>query len=132
MEAYLLENVEKQIKEYMIEIAQEESKKQEKKIDAASIKNKLTKIKDLYLADMIQLSDYEKEYKSLTKQLEEVDKQKTKKAAPDYKPFKAVLSGFLENEYKDFTNEQKRYFWQSLIDYIEVDKQKNMTIYFRR
>lgn len=132
VEAYLLENVEKQIKEYMIEIAQEENKKQEKKIDVASIKNKLTKLKDLYMADMIQLTDYEKEYKSLTDQLEKANNQKNKKTALDYKPFKAVLSGFLEKEYKDFTSEQKRYFWRSLIDYIEVDKQKNMTIHFRR
>lgn len=132
VETYLLENVEKQIKEYMIEIDREESKKQEKKIDVASIKNKLTKLKDLYLADMIQLSDYESEYKKLSDQLEEVNKSKIKKSAPDYKPFKAVLSGFLEKEYKDFASEQKRYFWRSLIDYIEVDKQKNMTIHFRR
>ncbi|WP_279194136.1 recombinase family protein [Holdemania massiliensis] len=132
VEVYLLENVEKQIKEYMVQIEQEESKKQEKKIDVASIKNKLTKLKDLYLADMIQLSDYESEYKKLSDQLEEVNKSKIKKSAPDYKPFKAVLSGFLEKEYKDFTSEQKRYFWRSLIDYIEVDKQKNMTIHFKR
>lgn len=84
------------------------------------------------MADMIQLTDYEKEYKSLTDQLEKANNQKNKKTALDYKPFKAVLSGFLEKEYKDFTSEQKRYFWRSLIDYIEVDKQKNMTIHFRR
>ena len=84
------------------------------------------------MQDMIQLSDYESEYKKLSDQLEEANKNKIKKSAPDYKPFKAVLSGFLETEYKDFTREQKRYFWRSLIDYIEVDKQKNMTIHFRR
>ena len=132
VEAYLLENVEKQIKEFMIEIEKEENKIQEKKVDIAAVKNKLTKLKDLYLQDMIQLSDYESEYKKLSDQLEKANKIKIKKSAQDYKPFKAVLSGFLNKEYKDFTSEQKRYFWRSLIDYIEVDKQKNMTIHFRR
>lgn len=132
IEKYLLENIKEQAENHIIEINKIKAESAKVNVDVNKIKNKLTKLKDLYLNDMIQIEDYKKEYGFLTAQLESAETKKIKKTQLDLKPFTDILNGFLDNRYSGLTREQKRFFWCQIIEYIEVDKQKNMKVYFRR
>ena len=99
-----------------------------------SVENKLLKLKDLYVRDLIRIEDYEKDYKEYVSQLDELYKQQEKIETniPDnnLETLKSFLSNDFVLEYHKFTRMQKRRLWLSVIDYITLDKDYNMKIFF--
>lgn len=56
--------------------AEKQEKTEEKRIEPAAIKRKMQKLSDLYLNDLIQREDYEKNYIELRRQLEQKPEKK--------------------------------------------------------
>lgn len=103
-----------------------EFKKKEKKRtvpDTESIKRKLTKLKDLYLEDIIDINDYKKEYECLKGQLLSAEQEKSERKELDIDKIKDELS-----KYSDLTRIEKQNVWRRLIDKIEYDGE-NFFIY---
>lgn len=109
-----------------------------KKIDMSKeinlVENKLAKLKDLYIRDLIRIEDYEKDYKEYLQQLTELHEQQKKIEIniPDdnLDALKSFLSRDFISEYNNFSRIQKRRIWLSVIDHISIDKGYNMKIFF--
>ena len=89
-------------------------KKAEKKPtqSADAIRKKMSKLKTLYLNDLIELDDYKAEYASLKKSLETVE-EKTKT------DLDALRDGLCE--YDTYLREEKKEFWTRFIRRIDAD-----------
>ena len=134
---------EKLLKEFKIQLEKyifdyEYKEKHYKEIDMSkeinSIENKLSKLKDLYVRDLIRIEDYEKDYKEYVAQLDELYKQQAKIETniPDTNldVLKSFLSNDFNSEYKLLSRTKKRRLWLSVIDYIVIDKDYNIKIFF--
>lgn len=134
---------EKLLKEFKIQLEKyisdyEYKEKHYKEIDMSkeinSIENKLSKLKDLYIRDLIRIEDYEKDYKEFVAQLDELYKQQEKIETniPDtnLEASKSLLSKDFNLIYNSLSRTEKRRFWLSVIDYIVIDKDYNIKIFF--
>lgn len=136
IEKILLQEFNIQLKKYISDYEYKE--KHFKEIDMSkeisSVESKLSKLKDLYVRDLIRIEDYEKDYKEYVAQLEELYKQQEKIETniPDInlETLKSFLSNDFNLAYNLLSRIEKRRIWLSVIDYIAIDKDYNMEIFF--
>ena len=94
------------------------------------------KLKDLYVRDLIRIDDYEKDYKEYISQLDTLYKKQTEiknnqpKAIDNIDELKSFLSQDFNSIYSLLSRQEKRRIWLSIIDYIVLDKNYNMKIFF--
>lgn len=129
LERYVLSNVRPQLESYLsdYEIAQRPA------VDLSAkrnkIENKLQRLKDLYLNDLITLDEFKADRAELTAQLQELS------AAPvqpdrnlDF--LRAFLASDFEDIYSSLSVLDRQRLWRSVIREIRVDAQKNIRIIF--
>lgn len=94
-----------------------------------SVENKLQKLKDLFLNDLITMDEFKLDREKLLLQLEKIN-------AEDSRPVKdlSYLRDFLkmdfESVYDSFSIPEKRELWRSIVKEIRVDHEKNIHIIF--
>lgn len=136
IEQKLLQEFKIQLKKYIsdYEYKQHNFKKMDMSKEITSLENKLNKLKDLYIRDLIRIEDYEKDYKEYVSQLEFLykEQEKIETNIPDNNL--EVLKSFLKQDFSLIYNKlsriEKRRIWLSVIDYIVLDKDYNMKIFF--
>lgn len=136
IEEELLQNFNIQLQKYISDYEYKE--KHFKEIDMSkeisSIESKLSRLKDLYVRDLIRIEDYEKDYKEYVAQLEELYKQQEKIETNISDTNLDTLKSFLSNDfslvYNSLSRIEKRRIWLSVIDYIVIDKDYNIKIFF--
>ena len=92
------------------------SVKKEKTIDIPKIKEKMEKLKDLYLSDLIEKDIYEHDYLLLKKELESAELQKGPPALIDTNELKNGLS-----MYETLNKTGKKEFWSRIIKCIRAN-----------
>lgn len=136
IEQKLLQEFKIQLKNYIssYEYKQNNIKKIDKSKEIASLESKLTKLKDLYIRDLIRIDDYEKDYKQCVSQLENLYKEQNKVEPTITDDNLEVLKSFLKQDFSSIYNKlsrlERRKIWLSVIDYITLDKDYNMKIFF--
>lgn len=138
IEEKLLSEFTPQLKKYIkdYEYKQENFKKLDLSKEISSLENKLTKLKDLYVRDLIRIEEYEKDYKTYIEQLESLSKEqeRIKNNAPtdtdNIDKLKSILSQDFLKAYSLLSRTQKRRLWVSVIDYIVLDEDYSMKIFF--
>lgn len=136
IEKKLLQELIPQLSKYIEDYEYKE--KHFKKIDMSkeikSIENKLSKLKELYVRDLIRIEDYEKDYKEYIIQLEELYKQQNKIETNISCTNLDTLKSFLSNDftliYNSLSRIEKRRIWLSIINYVAIDKDYNIKIFF--
>lgn len=137
IEQKLLEEFNVQLKQYIstYEYKQKEIKKNDFSKEISVLENKLIKLKDLYVRDLIRIEDYEKDYKDYISQLDTLHKKAQENEDITYVSSNVdFLKSFLSSDftliYNKLSREEKRRIWLSVIDYIIIDKDYNMKIFF--
>lgn len=138
IEEILLKEFKIQLNNYIknYEYKQKNIKKLDLSKEINALENKLIKLKDLYVRDLIRIDDYEKDYKTYIEQLEtlNIEQEKLKNNAPTDTNNIEALKSFLKKdffkEYNLLSRIQKRRIWLSMIDHIVLDKDYNMEIFF--
>lgn len=136
IEEKLLQEFNIQLQKYIFDYEYKE--KHFKEIDMSkeitSVESKLSKLKDLYIRDLIRIEDYEKDYKEYVAQLDELYKQQEKIETniPDsnLETLKSFLSDDFTLIYNSLSRIEKRRIWLSVIDCIVIDKDYNVKIFF--
>lgn len=131
---HVLEELDKYKEQYDIRVSEKTIQKQEGTADKsiAKIKKKLSKLKDLYINDMIDLDEYKRDYDDLNKQLAVLEEETKEEEAPvDIEAIKNLLSKSTEGIYQTLTAENRRSFWRGFIDKIVVHSRDNIEIFFR-
>ena len=134
LEPYLLSHIKEELQNYKISYEVKQASKDTTDISSRLVKcrNKLEKLKDLYLDDLIDKDAYKAEYARLNGMIAELEKELDNDCDMDINAVETILSMDFESIYNTLQPNEKRYIWQSIIDYIEVgDNRDDITIHFR-
>lgn len=135
VEAFLLENVKKELQKTILE-HESNNKKRQKKNNTKNLRNKLEKqiekLQDLYFDDLINKDTYKFKYKKLNDDLSELNKaeNEAESVEKDLKSMKNFLDIDFEDNYYDMNYSEKRTLWTSAIDIIEVQENGELVIKF--
>jgi site-specific DNA recombinase len=87
-----------------------------------NIENKINKLKDLYLDDLIDKETYRKDYTELNKELNALKNTIVSEIPQkDFSAIEKILNSDYKKIYNKLTTENKRKFWLSIIDKIYVE-----------
>lgn len=122
IEEYILDMVEAKMNDYMVmlEKANQSGKEKSHKSEIASIRAKISRVKDLYINDLITLEECKSQNDALNQQLEELmEKEKTPKVV-DLAKLQSMLKSGWKNDYSDISAREKQEFWRILIKQITI------------
>jgi hypothetical protein len=127
LEQWFLENVRHEAEMYNLSLQNKGKKQTQKTIDKAKVLAKIEKLKNLYLNDMIPLSIYEKDYKSLAALLEEAN---IKEKEFERKPINLAQFDNLRGSYEKLDPQHRKAFWSRIIKKVVINKdgEKNITL----
>lgn len=94
--------------------------------DKAVLKRKLSKLKELYVNELINLEEYKKDYEIYTTALEKLP-DAAQETPPDFTTLKSILAADFKSIYNTLTREEKRTLWRSVIEEIRIDNDGNIT-----
>lgn len=103
-----------------VEKAELASRDKNYKSEIAAIKRKLTRLKDLFLVDMIDMDEYQADYKSLTAKLEELRQKDQPPKKMNLAAIEAILSEGWRDAYEEVDREAKQKFWRILVKEIRI------------
>lgn len=92
-------------------------------VNREAVKRKLARLKELYIEGDIEKGDYVKQRDKLNAILE-------KSAPRGSMEWKTLIGENFSKEYAEFTREQKRSFWRSVLDHVTVDQDKSAEVFF--
>lgn len=134
LEPYLLAHIKEELSKYKVSYEVKQASKDTTDLSSRLVKcrNKLEKLKDLYLDDLIDKDAYKAEYARLNGTIAELEKELDNDCDMDINAVDTILSMDFESIYNTLQPNEKRYIWQSIIDYIEVGENRDdITIHFR-
>ena len=122
IENFLLSNLKDLANRYINEnsiIKIDTKKDNSKKIK--EIENKLNKLKDLYLDDLINKDTYKKDYNSLSKILNDLKSENSIPIQKDFSKLQKTINSNILDKYLSLSIEEKRTFWINIIDKIYIE-----------
>lgn len=129
LEAMMLDRIRPELEKYIAEYEVANLPAIRTDAKRRSVENKLQKLKDLFLNDLITMDEFKLDREKLLLQLEKIN-------AEDSRPVKdlSYLRDFLkmdfESVYDSFSIPEKRELWRSIVKEIRVDHEKNIRIIF--
>ena len=128
IEKWLFDNLESELNRVRLEweVKAAEKKKAALRTDKAALKRKLTKLKELYVNELIDIEEYKKDYEIYTAALRQVP-EPAAEAPPDFEAVEKLLQSDFKNIYESLTREEKRTLWRSAISEIRIDSENNIT-----
>ena len=121
IEKKLIDQLEPYLKE---EIQLETTPIKKQPIDPKPIKQKIERLKTLYIDGIMDKKEFDTKYQDLQKQLSIA----LKSTKSDHSNHKKALSEWksIKNHYFDLTEQEKSIFWKALLNKIEIDKNKDI------
>lgn len=128
IEEWLFEHLEEELERCQLEweVNAAKKKKSISQTDKAALKRKLSKLKELYVNDLISIEDYKKDYEIYTAALNNIS-EPVAETPPDFGSVRKLLDNNFKNIYDTLTREEKRTLWRSVISEITVDSDNNIT-----
>lgn len=122
IETFLLNNLEKFLKDEIARIKFEQAKpKKKKKSDVAKLREQLRRVNVAYIAGNMPDDEYITETKALNEQIKKAEALERQDVAnKDTEPFQRILEMDFRSVYDGFNQEEKRRFWRNIIKQIYV------------
>lgn len=136
IEDYLLNNIDAELERYVCELEQIGSSSQPTKnfqAERAKLKKKFSRLKDLYVDDIIDLELYRKDYETLTSQMNALDIEEHN-ALPSVPCADRLLSVFTngwQDMYSRLTRPEQQAFWRTVIDKLYIHPTRQISVSFR-
>lgn len=131
IEHYLLDHIKDEIRQYVFECQRAAAPIKDNQSKIATLKKKLDRLKALYLDEVISLDEYKADRQKLVEEIEELKKEAPEEGnVIDVSHLEELLNADIEAIYKDMTDEQKRFFWRSIIREIRVGSDRVLHVYF--
>ena len=130
IEKYLLENISEEVAKYKVEYELSMKKNKKPSNSKRTIENKLAKLRELYINDLIAIEDYKKEYNALNAELKKI-KTVPESDEKDFGKLEALLSSGFENMYHTLDNKAKRALWHTIIEKIVKRDDGRFDIFFK-
>lgn len=128
IEKWLFENLENEIRKKQVEweIRSAAKKRSASSTEKASLKRKLTKLKELYVNDLIDIEEYKKDYEIYTSALQKIQ-ESVEEIPPDFTEIQKLLDSDFKKIYNSLTREEKRTLWRSVIKEIVINNDREIT-----
>jgi len=128
VEAWLFSHLEEEIDRCQLEweVQAAARKRAATSSDKATLKRKLSKLKELYVNELIDIEEYRKDYDIYTAALQNLP-DPVQEAPPDFAAVRKILTADFKAIYDTLTREEKRTLWRSIIEEIKVDNDGNIT-----
>lgn len=128
IESWLFDHLEEEINRCQLEweVQAASRKRSITSSDKAALKRKLSKLKELYVNELIDLEEYKKDYEIYTAALRQLP-EPAAEAPPDFEAVEKLLQSDFKNIYESLTREEKRTLWRSVISEIRIDSENNIT-----
>ena len=129
LERYLLEHIRPDLKKHLAtyEVSNLPAVRTDTK--RKNLENKLQKLKELYLNDLLTLNEYKTDRKKIQLQLDQINSEESQ-PVKDLSFLYKFLNMDFESVYDSFTIPEKRELWRSVIREIRIDHDKNIEIVF--
>lgn len=132
IEKFLLANVRNELNNKILEYDAKEKKgpvdNTQKQI--TKLTNKLTKLKDLYMDDLILKEEYERDFNIIKKELDTLLQHQVTPKEFKKKDFLKFLSHDFELVYESLNELERRRLWLNVVETIKVDEEGNFIIEF--
>ncbi|MCI8409284.1 MAG: recombinase family protein [Lachnospiraceae bacterium] len=131
IEKWLFDNLENEIKKVETAWSVSAAKKKRNSVakDKAAIKSKLSKLKDLYVNDLIDIEEYKKDYEIYTAALNELPENNVE-TPPNFSKVRRLLDKDFKEIYNNLTREEKRTLWRSVIKEIRINSDREVVSIF--
>jgi len=128
IEKWLFDNLESELNRVRLEweVKAAEKKRSPRHTDKSVLKRKLSKLKELYVNELIDIEEYRKDYEIYTAALRQLPEPQ-EEAPPDFSAVEKLLQADYKNIYDTLTREEKRTLWRSVISEIRIDSENNIT-----
>lgn len=127
VEEALLNTLDNALQYYIITIQQEAQKPLKQNSNISVIKKKLSRLKELYVNELIDIDTYKHDYESLNQQLIPRMPKPAKKVTP---LLQSISQKGSVSIYEKLNRSSKRDFWHQLLDHIDFND-KNPIIFFK-
>lgn len=127
LENLLLDRIPDMIEEKQRAIREEAKKVPDPTKRIEKLHRRLDRLKDLYLAEEIELHEYKADKAKLMAELESLENQKS---VPDYSKTLTLFTADLRDRYQSWSPETRRSFWRGIIREIRFDKDRQITVEF--
>lgn len=125
IEQYILSCIRSEVSRYIASYESREAPVIDNRLRKQAIQKKIDKLKTLYINDLITLDEYKADHDAFMRQLEELPDMIVPNNNIDQ--LKSLLDSDFESIYETFTNEEKRFFWRSILKEIRITKSTNRT-----
>lgn len=128
IEKWLFDNLESEFNRVRLEweVKFAEKKRSSLRADKAALKRKLSKLKELYVNELIDIEEYKKDYEIYTAALQKLPEPVTE-TPPDFSAVERLLQSDFQKIYNALSREEKRTLWRSVISEIRIDSENNIT-----
>ena len=128
IEAWLFEHLGEEIEKYEVawNVQAAERKRTAASIDRSVLRRKLTKLKDLYMNDLIDIAEYKKDYETYTAALSALEDPEEEKHI-DLSGVRRIISHDFREIYDSLTREEKRTLWKNTLKEIRVNNANEIT-----
>lgn len=131
IEKFLINNLDKELSKFITKVSiKQSSKKTDNTQKIKTIEKKMSKLKDLYIDDLIDKSEYIKDYEKYKNELDNLKNfNNDETMIKDISHLKKILNSNYKTIYNNLNTTNKKKFWLSIIDkiYIESGKIKEVT-----
>lgn len=130
LEKQLFSILEDEINKYKVDYEINKTNKNKPKINKATIDKKLSRLRKLYINELIEIEDYKKEYDMLQSQLEDLEEFDFEEEK-DFSNLEKLLDSDFRNIYDGLSNLDKRALWHSVIESITISNHEITNIVFK-
>lgn len=129
IEKYLLDTIAIELQKRKSEIQKlmQYSNSKNVKNQIASIKKKLSKLKDLYLNDLITLEEYKIDQETMNAQIEELEKTISAPKTDNLEKIEEVLTEDWKEAYENISRDSKRNAWRIIIKQIKINPDRSIS-----
>jgi len=128
LERWMLDNVREKFSHFASNYQSKATEREKPLINRSSIMRKMTKLKDLYMDDLIDKETYRRDYEKYAAMLAEIPAPT--KSSVDIKAIQDMISEGFRTTYEKLDREGRRAFWRGIIKRIVIDNQNNIMVYF--
>lgn len=128
LERYMIGNLRANLNNYIADFEMREKPSVDIAAKRRNLENKIQKLKELYINDLIGLDEFRLDRAKYLDQIEQLPQIFEEKK--DLQPIRNLLCQDIEDIYSRMTVSEKSTFWRSFVKEIRIDKNRNIEVIF--
>lgn len=129
LERYLLERVRSDLNGLVLDAEINIRPNNDNALRIAYLRRKADRLKELFVNDLITIEEYKQDREVIMSEIAELEAAAVQEPK-DVSQIKELLSQPFEKIYETFTDDERRYFWRSIIQSIRFYRNRNIEVFY--